>query len=101
MVILLVGKRDAVCGHAAGKKVSCGIARVDAACILPHASRPTRLSDTKLSGHVAHASIVCPGGSIAYISGDKALVLCQGGRARRHPSHAPLVSSCLKMRLDV
>src|SRR6266446_10090575 len=48
------------------------------------ASRPTRLGDTKLPCDVAHASVVCPGGSIAHISGDKPLLLCQGKRPREH-----------------
>ena len=46
------------------------------------ASRPTRLGDTKLPCDVAHASVVCPGGSIAHISSDKALLLCQDERPR-------------------
>jgi hypothetical protein len=37
-----------------------------------------RRGDTKPLCHVAHASVGCRGGSIAHISGDKALVLCQG-----------------------
>src|SRR4029453_5157098 len=82
MVILLVGKRDPVYGHAAVWRVSFGIARVDGACILPRAPRPPRLGATKLSCKVAHASVVYPGGSIAHISGDKALVLCQHGSPR-------------------
>jgi len=57
------------------------------------ASRPTRLSDPKLPGDVAHASVVCPGGSIAYISGDKALVLCQPESQR-----TPLVCSSRRRR---
>src|SRR6266851_5738652 len=44
---------------------------------MPRASSPTRLSDTKLPCTVAHASVVLSGGSIAHISGDKALLLCQ------------------------
>ena len=38
-----------------------------------------RRGDTKPLCHVAHASVGCRGGSIAHISGDKALVLCQAG----------------------
>jgi hypothetical protein len=46
---------------------------------MPRASSSPRLSDTKLPCTVAHASVVLSGGSIAHISGDKALVLCQPG----------------------
>ena len=45
-----------------------------AACLQPHTPR-----DTKLPCAVVPASVVLSGGSIAQISGDKALLLCQGG----------------------
>jgi hypothetical protein len=76
IVILLMGKRDAVCRRptpytgvlsrtmtpcvvvtaacqASGERMSLGIARVDAAGIMPRASRSTRLGDTKLPRKVA------------------------------------------------
>src|SRR4029453_14433431 len=106
MVILLVGKRDPVYGHAAVGRVSFGIARGDVACILPRASRPPRLGATKLSCKVAHASVVYPGGSIAQISGDKVVGAvgdsqtdtCNRGHITEEPCAAKVARTVLKQR---
>src|SRR2546428_4839715 len=79
MPILLAGKRDGVCGHAAVGMASLRITRVGVSWSTLRASRPTRIGDTKLLCPVAHASVVWPGVSIAHIGGDKALLLCQHG----------------------
>src|SRR3989442_12039745 len=75
MPILLAGKRDGVCGHAAVGMASLRITRVGVSWSTLRASRPTRIGDTKLLCPVAHASVVWPGVSIAHIGGDKALLI--------------------------
>ena len=65
--------------HAAVCMASLRITRVNSSWITTRADRPTHIGDTTPPCHVAHASVAGPEVSIAHISGDKALVLCQEG----------------------
>src|SRR6266498_548701 len=73
--------------HAAVGVASLRLTRVGASWITTRASRPSRIGDTIPLCPVAHASVVWPGVSIAHISDDKALVLCQGAYHTFFVSH--------------